>query len=120
MEILLVDDELAILKEIAECLGLLGHLVKTAESGVGGLALFQVVHPDLVISDCEMPEMDGREMCEKIREVAPNIPLIIMSGNPGNLENCRKKMESDAKLRCIDKPFCLLSLLNLIKELTTN
>jgi DNA-binding NtrC family response regulator len=76
-KILFVDDEpelLAILKEeFSHCETL------TAENGSEGLKIALSQKPDLIISDVNMPVLDGLSMLEKIRSAGLNLPVIIMT-----------------------------------------
>jgi len=55
--------------------------VREAENGEEGLALTRKYNPDIVITDLEMPIMNGMEMIKKIREeFGPNKPIIIITG----------------------------------------
>ena len=66
-KILLVDDEPDILEIISYTLKSDGYLVYTAENGVKAIELAKKVKPDLIILDVMMPEMDGIEACQIIR-----------------------------------------------------
>lgn len=83
--ILVVDDE----KEIADLLEIYlisdGFQVWKAYSAREGMKLLQEKQIDLVLLDVMMPEMDGLEMCRKIRETN-NIPIIIISAKTQDLD----------------------------------
>lgn len=66
-KILLVDDEPDILEIISYTLKSDGYLVFTAENGIKAIELAKKVKPQLIILDVMMPEMDGIEACEIIR-----------------------------------------------------
>lgn len=66
-KILLVDDEPDILEIISYTLKSDGYLVYTAENGIKGIKLAKKIKPHLIILDLMMPEMDGIEACEIIR-----------------------------------------------------
>jgi len=68
-KILLVDDEPDILEIIGYNLTTEGYIVFTAENGVEAIAKAKKHQPHLIILDVMMPEMDGIEACEKIREI---------------------------------------------------
>lgn len=68
-QILLVDDEEDILEFLSYNLKKDGFDLVTANNGNKGLELAKKHKPDLVILDVMMPEMDGIEVCEKIREI---------------------------------------------------
>ena len=79
--ILLVDDEQAFLEAQSEILRRLGYYVAPSRNAMRALELFdENPHEfDLVITDEIMPGMAGSEMCRRIREVRPGIPIIIVT-----------------------------------------
>ena len=66
--ILVVDDDKTDLLLIKRTVEKMGHCVLTAENGKIGFELVKAEKPDLIISDCRMPEMDGVQMCRHIKE----------------------------------------------------
>ncbi len=79
--ILLVDDEQAFLEAQSEILRRLGYHVAPSHSPVRALELFHGSPGqfDLIITDEIMPGMAGTEMCRRMREVRPEIPVIIVT-----------------------------------------
>lgn len=69
IKILLVDDEPDILEIVGYNLTREDYQVFTAKNGVEGVKMAQTIHPHLILMDVMMPEMDGIEACEKIREL---------------------------------------------------
>lgn len=67
-KILLVDDESDILDFLSFNLSTVGYEVKTASNGEEGIKIANEFEPHLILLDMMMPEMDGIETCEKIRE----------------------------------------------------
>jgi len=81
-KILLVDDDREMLDVLGRYLGNHGFSVLAARNGAEGLAVLSDTRPELIITDAEMPGMDGFAFCKKLktsRSLAP-IPVIIMSG----------------------------------------
>ncbi len=79
--ILLVDDEQALLEAQSEILRRLGYFVAPSHNAVQALELFNG-NPhefDLIIADEIMPGMAGSEMCRRMREVRPELPVIIVT-----------------------------------------
>lgn len=79
--ILLVDDEKNILKSISLELKLEGYNVMTAQSGFVALQLLASNQIDLVMMDVLMPEMNGIETLRKIKDLRPELPVIMMSAH---------------------------------------
>ncbi len=76
--ILLVDDELAILRAIRASLSANGYEVRTAKNGEDALDEIRKEPPDLVILDLVMPDITGLEVCRRVREFS-KVPIIILS-----------------------------------------
>ena len=78
IKILLVDDEPDILEIVGYNLKNEGYQVFTANNGAEGVKIAKKITPHLILLDIMMPEMDGIEACEKIREVK-NLEDVIIS-----------------------------------------
>ncbi len=77
-KVLVVDDESQITRVLRHSLTAHRYDVRTAADGVSGLETFHDWHPDLIITDLQMPEMDGIEFCREIRKVS-TLPIIVLS-----------------------------------------
>ncbi len=77
-KILVVDDEPQITRVLRHSLIAHQFDVRTAADGVSGLDTFHDWHPDLIITDLQMPEMDGIEFCRELRKTS-NVPIIVLS-----------------------------------------
>lgn len=80
-QLLLVDDDLSLLKLLSLRLESAGHQVVTAESGPEALALLKQFTPDLVLSDLRMDEMDGLALFDEIQALYPGLPVIILTAH---------------------------------------
>lgn len=82
--ILIVDDEVDITETYAMFFELHGFDVITANDAVRALAMLDEHTPDLIISDCMMPFMDGVEFSRRVKARAATAatPVILMSGAP--------------------------------------
>ncbi len=78
--ILTIDDEKIIRDSFRYFLEDQGYPVLEAENGRIGLEIFHREHPDLVMVDLRMPEMDGLEVLATVTRVQPDTPIIIISG----------------------------------------
>jgi DNA-binding response OmpR family regulator len=76
--VLLVDDDSALVCILAAALAEEGFDVATAADGLEGLRRFEACAPDLVILDVLMPELDGLELCRRIRKTATT-PVILLT-----------------------------------------
>src|SRR6187402_817408 len=77
-KVLVVDDEPQITRVLRHSLIAHRYDVRTAADGVSALDTFRDWHPDLVITDLQMPDMDGLELCREIRK-ASSVPIIVLS-----------------------------------------
>lgn len=79
--ILLVDDERVFLEVQSEILRRLGYAVVASYNPMHALQLFRGSPRefDLIIADEIMPRMTGSEMCRRMREIRPDIPIIIIT-----------------------------------------
>lgn len=82
--IMIVDDEVDITDTYSMLFELHGFAVVTASHGADGLAKAKLALPDLVISDCMMPVMNGLEFCAALRLLpgGEKLPVILCSGAP--------------------------------------
>ena len=78
--ILFVDDDLAFREVTAERLGELGYAVVQAENGAGGLALLDEFAYDVIITDLQMPGVDGMALLDAAVERYPGIIVIVVTG----------------------------------------
>ena len=79
LKVLYVEDDAMAREEIADFLEFEVGEVITAENGEEGLEKFKKYNPDLVVTDINMPKMNGLDMAKKIKEINPNIPIIVTS-----------------------------------------
>jgi DNA-binding NtrC family response regulator len=77
--ILVVDDDERICKVFAEFLSGEGHQPELASNARQALESIRVAHPDLVLMDIRMPGIDGLQALEMIRQVDPDVPVVIMT-----------------------------------------
>ena len=77
-KILTVDDEPQILRVLRQILNAHGYAIRTADDGASALEIFREWAPDLVLTDLQMPEMDGLRLCKELRAVS-DVPIVILS-----------------------------------------
>ncbi|MEQ1842884.1 MAG: response regulator [Verrucomicrobiales bacterium] len=114
--ILLIDDDHSLRSVVAKSLAHAGFEVVQAEDGLQGIELSRVATFDLIITDLIMPVQEGMETIMVLRQEAPNIPIIAISGG---LSNTRTYLDIAGKIgarRILEKPFTTKELLGLIEE----
>ncbi len=79
MTILFVEDDPLVLKQITSLLVIFFDKVFTAENGEEAYRLYEDEHPDIILSDLEMPKVDGFELFYMIRMKNQTIPIIALS-----------------------------------------
>ena len=77
--ILVVDDEPAITDLLATALRYMGYRVSTAASGLAALDAAASAAPDLVVLDVMLPDIDGFEVCRRLRNARDFVPVIFLS-----------------------------------------
>lgn len=76
--ILVVDDERQITRVLSRGLTAKGYDVHVAADGEGALQTFSDWHPDLVVTDLSMPNVNGLELCRRLRAFS-EVPIIVLS-----------------------------------------
>lgn len=88
-KILIVDDEVQIVNVITRLLSEAGYEVRKASGGKEAIEKIAEEQPDLVLLDINMPDMDGFEICRKLRSDPANdsLPIIMLTGKeePSNI-----------------------------------
>lgn len=114
--ILVIDDERAIRNTLKEVLEYEKHEVDLAEDGPSGLETFNTNSYDIVLCDIKMAKMDGIEVLQKIYEVSPDVPVIMISGH-GNIDTAVEAIKKGA-YDFLEKPLDLNRLLITIRNAT--
>ncbi len=83
LRVLLVDNEPLVLEALAQYLIDDGHSIEMATNGLEGLDKFCMESFDVVIVDRAMPEMSGDRLALAVKEIAPDMPIIMMTGFGG-------------------------------------
>ncbi|MBW1697197.1 MAG: response regulator [Deltaproteobacteria bacterium] len=115
-KILIIDDEAPIRRVVALKLQKSGYPVITARNGEEGLRIIQDQKPAVVITDINMPKLDGKHLCEKTRALTEggDILIIILSGQISPDDNRWVKDMKNAEF--MPKPFSPSRLLNRIEQ----
>ena len=118
--ILVVDDSASIRLAIEDGLNRAGFQVTTAENGAAALGEMEAARPDLILSDIDMPEMNGLTFCKAVKSDPrfSSIPFVVMSTSRGRWK-MQKMIESGAA-SYITKPFHLDHLVVMVEKLLSD
>ena len=83
ISVLYVEDEIEVREFTSKLLGSLVKKVYSAQNGLEGLEIFKenINEIDLILTDINMPKMDGLEMCSFIKELNKDIPIVVTSAH---------------------------------------
>jgi len=113
-KILIIDDEKSIRNTLKEILSYEGYEVSEAADGMEGIKLAEKDKFDIILSDIKMPKMDGIEVLEKLQELTPETPVVMISGH-GNIETAVEAIRKGA-FDYISKPLDLNRMLVTIRN----
>ena len=116
--VLIVDDDENMRAALAEALSRLNISTDTATDGEDGFRKVEAGDFDLVISDIKMPQMDGMELLSKIKEISPELPVIMMTAY-GSIDTSVEAMKAGAS-DYILKPFSSDVLENAINRILSD
>jgi DNA-binding response OmpR family regulator len=81
VKILLVEDEPSVLDVMKRVMEKHSHEVVTAPDGIHALQIFDTAQPDLLITDIQMPTMDGLTLLSEVREKNRDVIVVVMTGD---------------------------------------
>ena len=103
MKLLVVDDNQATLQILSSILTHFGHGVDEACDGLEAIMLLRQGRYDVVVTDADMPRVDGVQLCKFVKSQRPDIHVIGMSGDLSSL----KELKNAGADNCLPKPFGL-------------
>jgi two-component system cell cycle sensor histidine kinase/response regulator CckA len=116
-KLLIIDDETAISDGIAALLAHDGIRVESIVTGVEAKRAITAFHPDVVLLDYGLPDLDGSEVYALIREADANLPVIFATGH-GDRRILHDGLD-DPHTRFLQKPFEIADLMAMMVELET-
>ena len=118
-KILIVDDEKEIRDLLKKKLEKQGFAAVTASGGQDALALCKTDKPDLVLLDIAMPEMDGYETCEKLKQdkECKDVPVVFLTAKDLEPEGLSDRYKGLGASGYLHKPSTFNELLGKIKEI---
>lgn len=92
---LVVDDSMLIRHTVCRFLEERGYAVESATNGQEALEVLKRISPDIVVTDMQMPKMDGSELITALKSQpsTENIPIVIVAGRQSGFENTEKRAD---------------------------
>jgi CheY-like chemotaxis protein len=118
LTILLVEDDELLMMSFSDMLRDMGHQVLEAPMAADALAcLKDNTKIDVLITDIQMPDMNGQELVKLVRELSPNLPVIYSSGyRPDKVAD----LDTDRWTRFLEKPFGAAELTETFRSLSVD
>jgi len=113
--ILVIEDEPHIVLGLRDALEFEGYAVLTAETGRAGMQLAQGDHPDAIVLDLMLPDMNGYQVCEEVRRADQFVPIIMLTAKSQEADKIRG-LEAGAD-DYVTKPFGVGELVARIRAL---
>jgi len=110
--ILVVDDERALRQMLYDVLSIHGYHLIEASSGEQALSFLKANNIDLMISDVAMPEMNGYELADEVRELYPQVKIQLVSGYSDQVQG-NKVLHKEV----LYKPFRNTALLERVRNI---
>jgi two-component system, OmpR family, response regulator MprA len=111
MKLLVVDDDPFVLGTLADAMEHFGHTVDRASDGADAVDLQLNNRYDVVITDAEMPRLDGARLCTFIKTNFPHVRIVGISGSYK-----LKELENAGADICLSKPFSLGTLRKAVED----
>ena len=112
--VLLVDDEPSILSSLGQSIELEGFKVIRCDGANQALAKLSTGWEGVIVSDISMPEMDGLRLMERVSDIDPDIPMILMTGH-GDISMAVSAIQKGA-YDFLEKPFAPCKLIDVIRR----
>ncbi len=113
--ILVVDDDQFIRSTVKNMLEFLGYEVTEACDGIEGLKMFRKSPTDLVLTDLQMPLMDGGSLAHLIKSESPSTPVVLATGSDS--KEIKERLKDSTVDAVIYKPFNLDYLYKTVERL---
>ena len=115
---MLIDDEELVLELASEILTFLGHQVVAQNSGRAGIDYFKKHQQeiDLIIVDLLMPDMNGKECYEEIRQINAKVPVIISTGISDVAE--KESLKQLQVFAFLEKPYTVPQIEKIVNQVS--
>ena len=116
--LLAIDDQTVILDLITAMCQSLDYEIKTARSGNEGLKLAEQNEFDIILTDLAMPVASGLEVARRLKEIAPGVPVILVTGWEVTLQP--EQLQAAGIVRVLHKPFRIEQLTEIVRSVTAD
>ncbi len=117
-KVMVVDDDPMLLSLLSDTLSTIGYSSTSASSGETALKLLKNGNIDIIISDINLPGMDGLELLRKVKENAPGLPVILITGV--SMHGIRSRAIKEGADGFLDKPFRIAVVEAMMQRLLNN
>ncbi len=115
--LLVVDDEETVANTTVEILNMAGFCAFVAYDGQTALELAAKFHPDILLTDVVMPDMNGVELAVAISNLLPRTQILLISGQAGTIDLLEKARSEGHAFELVAKPIHPLKLIERLKSL---
>lgn len=102
-KVMIVDDEATSRQGLSELLSAWGYDTSQAVDGLEALHIIPEVKPEVMITDVIMPRLDGFGLIREMRDILPNVVIIVLSGQ-GNIEMAVRAIQEEGAFYYLEKP----------------
>lgn len=110
--VIVAEDDALVAVTVAEALESQGYRVTIGRNGFDAIKIDQADPADLLITDIRMPHVDGTTLISRIRELRPDLPILVTTGYSEQLPK-----EEPGQLVVVQKPFSDGAIINNVKAL---
>lgn len=114
--VLIVDDDSSVSRVLARIFERHGYIATTAPDGEWALSLLVEQNFDVLICDIQMPRMDGRQLCERLATLGPEMPPCTLIVTSRSEQEERGWVETFPDVRLVEKPVGPKQLLRIVRE----
>jgi two-component system alkaline phosphatase synthesis response regulator PhoP len=115
-KILIADDEPYVIRLMKQSLEKAGYTVDTVSNGELALEKLRLQHPDVLITDIQMPKMTGDELCQRIEEEMPQRQFLIFVLTSRTEIEHREWSKKLYNLKFMEKPVSIRNLIAMLDE----
>lgn len=114
--VLIVDDEASLRRVFAHMLEREGHTVVQAADGLQAVEAVMAEQFDVILADIRMPGMTGIQLLRRVREHDPDVPVVLITGNP-SIDTAAQAVEMGA-MKYLTKPVAPTDLIAMVAQAT--